>query len=52
MVGNILPIQNLSKLKVFGIQRKKIGVCGDWFVGPRLESGWISAQDLFKKISR
>lgn len=28
----------------------KIGACGDWFVGPRLESGWISAMDLYKKI--
>jgi predicted NAD/FAD-dependent oxidoreductase len=29
-----------------------LGVCADWFVGPRLESGWISAQDLFKKIHK
>ena len=29
-----------------------LGVCADWFVGPRLESGWISAKDLFKKISK
>ena len=28
------------------------GVCADWFVGPRLESGWISANDLFKKINK
>ena len=27
-----------------------LGVCADWFVGPRLESGWISANDLYKKI--
>jgi len=40
------------KVKSFWDPKKKIGVCGDWFVGPRLESGWISAQDLFKKISR
>jgi hypothetical protein len=25
-------------------------VCADWFVGPRLEAGWISANDLYKKI--
>ena len=30
----------------------KLGVCADWFVGPRLESGWISAQDLFNKINK
>ena len=29
-----------------------LGVCGDWFVGPRLESGWISANDLHKKIKK
>ena len=38
------------KIKSFWDPKKKIGVCADWFVGPRLESGWISAQDLFKKI--
>ena len=27
-----------------------IGVCADWFVGHRLEAGWISANDLYKKI--
>jgi renalase len=29
-----------------------LGVCADWFVGPRLEAGWISAIDLFKKIKK
>ena len=52
MGGNIHLIQNLLELKVTGIQKKKLGVCADWFVGPRLESGWISANDLFKKISK
>ena len=27
-----------------------LGVCADWFVGPRLEAGWISANDLYKKM--
>ena len=31
---------------------KKLGVCADWFIGPRLENGWISAHDLYKKISK
>ena len=39
------------KIKSYWDPKKKLGICGDWFVGPRLESGWISAQDLFKKIS-
>ena len=51
MVGNILNSKPF-KIKSYWDPKKKIGVCADWFVGPRLESGWISARDLFKKISR
>ena len=40
------------KIKSYWDSKKKLGVCADWFVGPRLESGWISANDLFKKISK
>ncbi len=40
------------KIKSYWDPRKRLGVCADWFVGPRLESGWISARDLFRKISR
>ena len=40
------------KIKSFWDSKIKLGVCADWFVGPRLESGWISANDLFKKISK
>jgi predicted NAD/FAD-dependent oxidoreductase len=43
---------NPFKIKSFWDPKIKLGVCADWFVGPRLESGWISANDLFKKISR
>ena len=39
------------KTKSYWDSSKKIGICADWFVGPRLESGWISANDLFKKIN-
>ena len=38
------------KIKSFWDPSKKFGVCADWFIGPRLESGWLSAHDLFKKI--
>ena len=31
-------------------KRLNFGVCADWFVGPSLEAGWISANDLYKKI--
>tara|TARA_B100000787_G_scaffold166484_1_gene151793 strand:- start:12 stop:983 length:972 start_codon:yes stop_codon:yes gene_type:complete len=30
----------------------RFGVCADWFVGPRLESGWLSAKDLSLKIKK
>ena len=43
--------KNPFKIKSFWDPKIKLGVCADWFVGPRLESGWISANDLFKKIS-
>ena len=39
------------KIKSYWDSSKKIGVCADWFIGPRLESGWISAHDLYKKIN-
>ena len=45
---------NSKSLKIKSYWNKKInlGVCADWFVGPRLEAGWISANDLFNKISK
>ncbi len=39
------------KLKSYWNSRFNLGVCADWFNGPRLESGWISANDLYKKIN-
>jgi hypothetical protein len=40
------------KIKSYWNSSLNFGVCADWFVGPRLESGWISATDLFKKINK
>ena len=31
-------------------KKLRLGICGDWFNGPRVEDAWISAQDLYKKI--
>ena len=44
---------NSKPLNVQSYWDKKIGlgICGDWFGGPRLENGWLSAKDLFKKIN-
>ena len=39
------------KIRSYWDPKKKLGVCADWFIGPRLESGWISAHDLYKKIN-
>ena len=39
------------KLKSYWNSRLNLGVCADWFNGPRFESGWISANDLYKKIN-
>ena len=40
------------RIKSYWNSTLNLGVCADWFVGPRLESGWISAIDLFKKINK
>ena len=37
-------------IKSYWNSSSNLGVCADWFVGPRLEAGWISANDLYKKI--
>ena len=30
----------------------RLGACADWFVGSRLEAGWLSAKDLSLKIKK
>ena len=40
------------KIKSYWNSSLNLGVCADWFVGPRLEAGWISANDLYKKIKK
>ena len=44
---------NSNPLKINSYWDKKLnlGICADWFGGPRLENGWLSAEDLFNKIS-
>ena len=36
--------------KSFWSEKFNLGICGDWFLGPRAENAWESAQDLCKKI--
>ena len=44
--------QTSSGTKCYWDNNFKIGLCGDWFIGPKAESGWLSANDLFKKIKK
>lgn len=43
---------NKTTLKSYWNKKFKIGLCGDWFNGPKAESAWISAKDLFNKIKK
>lgn len=33
-------------------KKLNLGLCGDWFVGPKAESAWVSANSLFQKIKK
>ena len=41
-----------SGLKCYWDKKLKIGLCGDWFLGPKAESAWLSANNLFAKIKK
>ena len=38
------------KVKSYWNKKIGLGICADWFIGPRLENGWQSAHNLHKKI--
>ena len=38
-----------SNLDSYWDKKFKIGICGDWFQGPKAENAWASAISLFKK---
>ncbi len=42
---------NPIKTRSYWDKKLGIGICGDWFGGPRLENGWLSANSLYKKIN-
>ena len=52
MDGNIHQILNHLNIKSYWNSSIRLGACADWFVGPRLESGWLSAKDLSLKIKK
>jgi len=35
---------------VFVDRDRRLGLCGDWLVGPRVESAWVSGADLAERI--
>ncbi len=39
-----------SPYKSYWDKKLRIGVCADWLIGPKVESAWLSANDLAKKI--
>jgi renalase len=39
-----------TPLLSFWDKKIKLGICGDWFNGPKVENAWLSANDLAKKI--
>ncbi len=41
-----------TSMRSYWDKRKRIGVCADWFVGPKVESAWLSANDLAKRIRK
>ena len=41
---------NGSPLKSYWNKKLRLGLCADWFIGPKVESAWLSANDLAKKI--
>ena len=41
---------NGSPLKSYWNKKLKLGLCADWFIGPKVENAWLSANDLAKKI--
>ena len=45
---------NSKPLKILSYWDKSLGlgICGDWFGGPRLENGWLSANNLYEKINK
>ena len=42
--------RNKTNLKCYYVNKYKLGVCGDWFIGSKAESAWLSSHSLFNKI--
>ena len=36
----------------FWDKKLRIGICGDWFIGPKADAAWMSANSLYQKIKK
>jgi len=41
-----------AKVDSVWLKNKKLGVCADWFCGPKAEDSWLSAHSLYKQIKK
>ena len=39
-----------SPFKSYWNKKLRLGLCADWFIGPKVENAWLSANDLARKI--
>ncbi len=39
-----------SNIKSYWSKKNNLGICGDWFLGPKAENSWQSAVNLYNKI--
>ena len=44
--------KNNTNMRSYWDPKKKLGLIGDWFIGPSVEDAWASAQDISKKIKK
>ena len=44
--------KSTTSAKYFWNKQSSLGVCGDWFVGPKAEDAWLSARSLYYKIKK
>ena len=50
--GNYSFNYKKTNLKSYWSKKYNLGICGDWFMGPKIEHAWLSANNLFKKIDK
>ena len=41
-----------SKIESLWLKKINLGICADWFNGPKAEDSWLSANSLYKQIKK